>query len=718
MKTIAYLDRRRTLLNGEIKEENARMKKCKLKFGSMCVYINSVLLLAAAFFGGLRAQEDYADLSLDDLLSVEVIEAITKKPEVLFEAPLDVSVLKQEEIVRSGATSIPDALRLLPGIIVREQTPGNYDVHIRGFDNATVNSMLPFPSNMITLVMIDYRVVYNYFASGTFWETLPINIQDVNRIEVIRGPSSALYGPNAVAGVINIVTNRPEQDGLYANVVSQVGTNSTYLMNGAVGFGAGGIVDGVFSASYNLRDRHASDYYEWASLSYSDVDSLNSILAPDDPVENVSIRYPNPQRSLENYSVNGSVRYKVSNKSSIVLSSGRQSSEAQKVYVNTLITPLSTNTSTTNFADLKVLMEENTRVQLSYLQGEQSVNGMPDWQYDMNVFEAVAEHEFSFWNDKLGIRPSISYRAANYVGDFIGGSHNIINSAGSILADIRPVDKLRFLGAFRIDHYEHSDDLVPSYQVACTFMPNVKNIFRGVAYYANKAPSMLETYITYSLPQELATIKYLGNAELQPLNMNTFEVGWRTKMINSLELDIEGFVSLLDGFGDLLYSETRTDRGGLQIEYEYVNHDLQARQFGGTVSVSHKFKSLLDSRIYATVQATDYPEGTDGQLKRELDTDLQTTPTLFGGIDLDFSPHDRINLNFNGTYSSSQQFKGLLGTDEIEGFFNANAAVQFRVWKELELTGGIRNIFSSGEKEYGYADQIERTFLAGIKYTL
>ena len=174
-----------------------------------------VLIACLGVVTGASGQDNYADLSLDDLMNVEVIEAITKTPEVLFEAPLDVSVLQHDEIIDSGATSIPEALRLVPGMIVREQSPGNYDVHLRGFDNATVNSMLPFPSNAITLVMIDYRIVYNHFASGTFWDTLPVDINNVKRIEVIRGPSSALYGPNAVAGVINIVTTQPEASGLH-----------------------------------------------------------------------------------------------------------------------------------------------------------------------------------------------------------------------------------------------------------------------------------------------------------------------------------------------------------------------------------------------------------------------------------------------------------------------------------------------------------------------
>ncbi len=663
---------------------------------------------------GPAAQEKYADMALEDLLNVEVIEAITKRPEVLFEAPLDVSVLRREQIVKSGATSIPEALELLPGIIVREQTPGNYDVHIRGFDNATVNSMLPFPSNSITLVMIDYRIVYNYFASGTFWETLPIELHDIERIEVIRGASSSLYGPNAVAGVINIVTERPEQEGLYANVYSQAGTNTTCLAGAALGFNLGENVDAVFSGNYGMRERHESLYYEWASASPVSVDSLHSMPAPDDIVSNWKERYPDPEQALLKYGMNASVRFNVSNQSHIVVAGGRQESEVQKVYVNNLITPLSTNTSTTNYADIKVTMEANTRLQLSYLDGRQGVEGMGDWQYEMNVFEAGVEHDFAF--GKLDLRPAVTYRVANYDGRFIGGSRNIVNEAASLLADFRPWDELRLLGAGRLDHYQHTGGFVPSCQAAATYMFNVKNMLRVAAYHANKAPSMLETHISHSLPLELATVEYRGNTDLLPLTMNTYELGWRTKAIPGFEMSIDGFVSQLDDFADLLYSSTRSDSAALIIEYEYTNHDLEARQFGGTISLTHSFRNMLTARLHATVQHTDYPEETQSRLRGELDTDIMTTPVVFGGFCVDFSPWERLNLNVNGTFATEQQFKGVLGVDDIGGHVDLNGKLGFRIWRELWAFASVRNALSSGRREYGFADAIARTFLFGVRY--
>ena len=140
------------------------------------------------------------------------IESASKKEETLFDAPLSSYTITRSDIDKAGATSIVEALRLSPGILVREQTNGVYDVHIRGFDNILGTSEVYTKSNLATLVMIDNRPVFNHNLGGTVWEALPVDIGDVERIEIVRGPSAPLFGPNAVTGVINIITKRVEKN--------------------------------------------------------------------------------------------------------------------------------------------------------------------------------------------------------------------------------------------------------------------------------------------------------------------------------------------------------------------------------------------------------------------------------------------------------------------------------------------------------------------------
>lgn len=166
---------------------------------------------------------------LYDLLLNKEVTSASKTEENLFDSPLSTTVLSHDQIIASGATCIEEALRLVPGVIVREKTNGNYDVHIRGNDNLPSKNMLLYSENMNTLVMINGRPVFNYSHGGTIWETLPIGFEDIDRIEVIRGPSSALYGPNAVSGVINIITQMITSETPLISGNFQGGSLSSYI---------------------------------------------------------------------------------------------------------------------------------------------------------------------------------------------------------------------------------------------------------------------------------------------------------------------------------------------------------------------------------------------------------------------------------------------------------------------------------------------------------
>ena len=198
---------------------------------------------------------DFADELDFYRLENQIIVSASKKEETIFEAPVSSTVITRQQIKRSGATNLQEAMRLVPGLIVRQQTNGNFDIHIRGFDNVPPNSDLINAANSITLVMIDGRPVYNFFSGGTFWETLPIDLIDVERIEVVRGPSSALYGPNAAAGVINIITRRIKKEAFYTNVDFQGGTPFSLINNASIGYNVKN-VSFILSGNYSYRKRH------------------------------------------------------------------------------------------------------------------------------------------------------------------------------------------------------------------------------------------------------------------------------------------------------------------------------------------------------------------------------------------------------------------------------------------------------------------------------
>ena len=144
--------------------------------------------------------DDLLKLSVDELFGIQVT-SVGRKAQQMSKAPAAVFVLTSEDIRRSGATSIPEALRRVPGLTVLRVDGRSWVVSARGGARLYADKML---------VMIDGRSLYNPLFSGQIWDTVDVMLEDVERIEIVRGPGAVMWGPNAVNGVINIITKRAQ----------------------------------------------------------------------------------------------------------------------------------------------------------------------------------------------------------------------------------------------------------------------------------------------------------------------------------------------------------------------------------------------------------------------------------------------------------------------------------------------------------------------------
>ena len=159
----------------------------------------TALVLALLLAAGARAQNpqrDLTELSLETLMNMQVTSA-SKKEQRFLETATALYVITQEDIRRSGATSIPELLRMVPGLSVAQIDANKWAITARGFNNRFANKML---------VLMDGRTVYAPLFSGVYWDVQDTLLEDIERIEVIRGPGATLWGSNAVNGVINIIT--------------------------------------------------------------------------------------------------------------------------------------------------------------------------------------------------------------------------------------------------------------------------------------------------------------------------------------------------------------------------------------------------------------------------------------------------------------------------------------------------------------------------------
>ena len=176
-------------------------------------------------------------LTLEQLGNVEVT-TVSKAPEQVWKTAAAVYVITNEDIQSSGATTIPDALRLAPGVEVAQIDSHQWSVGIRGFGSNLTRDIL---------VLIDGRTVYSTLLAGTYWEVQNVMLQDVDRIEVIRGPGGTIWGPNAVNGVINIITK-----------------TSKDTHGALVNAGGGNVDQGFFNARYGGGHGTTFDYRVYA----------------------------------------------------------------------------------------------------------------------------------------------------------------------------------------------------------------------------------------------------------------------------------------------------------------------------------------------------------------------------------------------------------------------------------------------------------------------
>jgi iron complex outermembrane receptor protein len=164
-----------------------------------CAVAAAVLLWPQPY--ALGGTVDYSDLSIEELMAVEVT-SVSKKSQSLSDSATAVFVITNKDLKRSGVTTIPDALRMVPGVNVGAIDSNKWAVTSRGNNGRFADKLL---------VLIDGREVYTPTFSGVYWEVQDMMLDDVDRIEVIRGPGATIWGANAVNGVINIISKSAEQ---------------------------------------------------------------------------------------------------------------------------------------------------------------------------------------------------------------------------------------------------------------------------------------------------------------------------------------------------------------------------------------------------------------------------------------------------------------------------------------------------------------------------
>ena len=269
------------------------------------------LVAAVAFLGALTPHAlfgqgssrqagtvNLAQATLEELMNIEVT-SVSKKEQPLAKTGAAIFVITQEEIHDSGATNIPDVLRMAPGVDVAQVDANRWAISIRGFNSVYANKVL---------VLIDGRSVYSDSFSGVFWDQQDVPLEDIERVEVIRGPGGTVWGANAVNGVINIITkdSRKTHGGLITGGGgSHTGVDSLTQYGGAAGSNGSYRVFGRYfdvnndaptpgaqPAADGWHGSHGGFRTDW-DLSQRDTLSVQGDLMQTEGGENVYAVFPN-----------------------------------------------------------------------------------------------------------------------------------------------------------------------------------------------------------------------------------------------------------------------------------------------------------------------------------------------------------------------------------------------------------------------------------------
>lgn len=711
-----------------------------MKHFTLLLLLCMLSVVGSAQSDSTRKAGNFSELSLEELMDIPIY-SVSKNEESTFEAPLSSTVVTREQIKKAGCTTIMEALRLVPGMIVREQSNGNYDIHIRGLDNVPPNSSMYFFTNSTTLVMIDNRPVYNYLHGGTFWETLPIDINDVEKIEVVRGPSSAMYGPNAESGVINIITRIPEKKGLYAVANGMYGRYNTGIANASVGYKFKKKLSFHVSGNFQTRERTNRTYYIVAQHRFVPIDSFIT----NDSVR--AARYPHPKLSMRKYGYNAYLNYQINERASISLSGGGQNSEVQKLFSNNYFT---TAKSTSYYANLRADLY-GLDLQVAYLTGTQNPSvGEVQWKWDFNTTDVTLDYRFTRIKN-LVITPGISYRRASYDDrkyvreEIKEGFFNDNVVTQSVAAYLR-VDytafknKLRLIAAGRIDKFFNGPSkIAPTWQFMLTYKPNPNHIIRLVQARANRAPLLLDNFIdvavAFNSPQVgPAYLELLGDKELKLLRTDMLEIGYRGKLKENLEMDFVVFGSQTKNFSTLIYTSGKFDSVNTRTHYTYKfgNIPLLVRQIGSTLSFNAVF-GKFQIKPFLTVQYTTLFDYSDYSVSPTADSSYfapnpavnninsgagrlrhhVATPTLYGGAYINCQVTPQFNINLNAYYlglstqleSSNLTYNdGVRGVQNMSPKFIMNVVMQYTFFQRLTLGLNFKNCFTDKSREFFRAD--------------
>ncbi len=538
-----------------------------MKFKSAYLLISCLILfcLNKNTCQGADKKEDHVsvfELPLEKLLNVTIMSA-TKKEEDLFSTPASAYVITAEEIRRSGATSVPALLRLVPGVEVAQIDSSTYAVTIRGLNNEHASKLL---------VMIDGRSVYGPLFAGVYWDVHDVMLEDVERIEVIRGPGGALWGSNAVNGVINIITKEAQD-------------TQGFL----VAAGSGSHEKAFASLRYGGRVGEKTHYRIYTKFFNRDSTPSRGVgdEADDWDAFQAGFRIDVQPSSVDSVSVHGNL---MSGK----LGSGVGSFSAESklrtlepsverfvARAYNLLTKWKHDFSPTSVMTLRAYYDRVEHLEEIIEEIRDTID--IDFQHSCRI-----KNHHLMWG--LGYRFSTDHTDGSYLFSLDPSSRDLQLYSGFIQDEIILVqDRLRLIAGIKLEHNKYTDmEYQPNLRVV--WSPAESHIFWAAISRAVRIPSRTDISSTTNLAMWPFTRRIFGDDDFRAETLIAYEAGYRFRAGNRLFVDISFFYNNYDNFRS---SESKSPRLSLKpvpqlLVSSTVDNKLEGVTYGFELSADWK----------------------------------------------------------------------------------------------------------------------------------
>jgi iron complex outermembrane receptor protein len=624
-----------------------------------------------------RSGPGLSELSLEDLMNIEVL-SVSRQRQRLGDSAAAVSVISADDIRRAGVTSIAELIRQAPGMQVAQSGAGTWVVGSRGLAHTYTNNLL---------VLVDGRTVYTPMFAGVFWDTVDYPLEDLERIEIVRGPGGTLWGSNAVNGVINILS-KPARDTQGLLFQEYYGNDGDV---GTVRYG-GNVDNRVFYRVYS-KYRTMDDFPDPTNPRiYDGWDAFRNgfrIDAELSPVDTFTLQGD----LFDDRGGRPRSRY------SLFPPFASESSEITNTNGGNLLTRYTHTFSDTS--DLSVQLYYD-KLQLQYL----------DTGFEQSTYDLEFQHRFALgdWNEIIwgaGYR-LVSDNSAPLVPTtslgnfFVPDSRDTSLLSGFIQDDITIVPKrLHAIVGTKLEMTPYTGfEFQPS--VRLLFTPDTRNTLWASVSRAVRSPSRVEhdAHVFAGLvPMQPLPVAagYIGNPNLESEQLLALESGYRTEPVSNLSFDLTGFLNFHHGVVEttpIAAPALSLDPvPHLELPIGPVNSGSgisYGAEIGSRWKVSDQF-TLSASYSYLCVSL---PSPIDDTGTFSLLTLDRTAPSHQAQLRASYDITKDIQVN------AANYFVGTIDRPHVGSYFRTDLNVVWKLHQNVELQGGVRNLFDPEHPEF------------------